>query len=61
MGRMLDVSLPIAPNLLTWPGVILVEGLDPIGRRTGDHTLACLPLRITGGDGGPARALLIEP
>jgi hypothetical protein len=28
MGRIFDVLLPIAPNLLTWPRVILVERLD---------------------------------
>jgi arylformamidase len=42
-------------------GVIIVEGLDLSAVDPGSYTLACLPLRITDGDGGPARALLIEP
>jgi arylformamidase len=41
-------------------GVIIVEGLDLSRVEPGDHTFACLPLRITGGDGGPARAVLIQ-
>ena len=42
-------------------GVIIVEGLDLSAVEPGTYTFACLPLRITGGDGGPARAFLIEP
>jgi arylformamidase len=38
-----------------------VEGLDLSAVHPGTYTLACLPLRITDGDGGPARAALIEP
>lgn len=42
-------------------GVVIVEGLDLRSvepNRT--YTLAVLPLRIVDGDGGPARAILIE-
>jgi arylformamidase len=42
-------------------GVIIVEGLNLSLVEPGRYTLACLPLLIAGGDGGPARALLIEP
>ncbi len=42
-------------------GSIILEGLDLSEAEPGAYTLACLPLRITGGDGGPARAALIEP
>jgi arylformamidase len=41
-------------------GVVIVEGLNLSEVEPGDYTFACLPLRITGGDGGPARAVLIE-
>jgi arylformamidase len=42
-------------------GTIIVEGLDLSGVEPGTYTFACFPLRITGGDGSPARAVLIEP
>ncbi|MCA1834133.1 MAG: cyclase family protein [Actinomycetota bacterium] len=41
-------------------GVIIVEGLDLWNVSAGMYTLACLPLKIMGGDGAPARAVLIE-
>ena len=40
-------------------GVIIVEGLDLNGAASGRYQLVCLPLRITGGDGAPARAVLL--
>ncbi len=42
-------------------GVVLVVGLDLSAVDPGPYTLACLPLRISGGDGAPARAVLIGP
>jgi len=42
-------------------GIVLVEGLDLRGVTAGMYTLVCLPLKIAGGDGGPARAILIKP
>ncbi|MFB3882331.1 MAG: cyclase family protein [Armatimonadota bacterium] len=39
-------------------GVIIVETLDLSAVEPGDYHLICLPLRIAGGDGAPARALL---
>lgn len=39
-------------------GVWIIEGLDLSSAREGRYELACLPLRIAGGDGAPARALL---
>jgi arylformamidase len=41
-------------------GVIIVEGLDLGAVDPGTYTLACTPLRIVDGDGGPARAILIS-
>ncbi len=40
-------------------GVIIVEGLDLAAVRPGRYTLICLPLRVVGGDGSPARAILV--
>jgi arylformamidase len=40
-------------------GVVIVEGLDLSGAEPGPYTLACLPLKLRDGDGGPARAILI--
>jgi arylformamidase len=41
-------------------GVVIVEGLDLGEVEPGRYTLAVLPLRIVDGDGGPARAVLLE-
>lgn len=41
-------------------GVVIVEGLDLRGIRPGSYQLVCLPLRIVGIEGAPARALLID-
>lgn len=38
--------------------VCVIEGLDLRGAPPGAYELVCLPLRIRGGDGAPARALL---
>jgi arylformamidase len=42
-------------------GVIAVEGLDLRGIEPGTYTLVCLPLKLDGCDGAPARAILIDP
>jgi arylformamidase len=39
-------------------GVVIVEGLDLREAPPGDYELVVLPLRLVGGDGAPARALL---
>jgi len=41
-------------------GIVIVEGLDFSDVPAGDYTLYCLPLRIEGIDGAPARAVLIQ-
>jgi arylformamidase len=41
-------------------GVVVVEGLNLHGVAPGTYSLVCLPLRIVGCDGSPARAILIE-
>jgi arylformamidase len=41
-------------------GVIAVEGLDLREIEPGTYTLVCLPLKLVGSDGAPARAILID-
>jgi len=50
-------TYPVHHTLLG-AGVVILEGLDlsPVG--AGRYGLTCLPLRIAGGDGAPARAVL---
>ncbi len=50
-----DGRFPVHRTLLG-RGVVIVEGLLLAPVRAGAYELACLPLRIAGGDGGPARA-----
>jgi arylformamidase len=40
-------------------GVVVVEGLDLSQVPPGRYTLYCLPLKLAGSDGAPARAILI--
>ena len=47
-------------TILLQAGVIVVEGLDLRGVPSGEYTLICLPLRVAGGDGAPARAVLLD-
>ncbi|MEW6524494.1 MAG: cyclase family protein [Bacillota bacterium] len=42
-------------------GIPVIEGLRLAGVPPGEYLLACLPLKIRGGDGAPARAVLISP
>ena len=39
-------------------GIWVIEGLDLSRVEPGEHELICLPLKVEGGDGAPARALL---
>jgi arylformamidase len=41
-------------------GIWVIEGLDLSRVEPGEHELICLPLKVEGGDGAPARALLRE-
>jgi len=46
-------------RILLDAGIVIVEGLDLGSVAPGRYVLACLPLRVVGGDGGPARAVLL--
>jgi arylformamidase len=45
---------------LLWAGIVPLEGLNLSNVDPGTYQLACLPLKIAGADGAPARAILIE-
>jgi arylformamidase len=55
-----QAAQPNTHRTLLGAGVIVVEGLNLKDIAPGDYTLACLPLKIENGDGGPVRAVLIE-
>ncbi len=55
-----QATAPNTHRTLLGAGVIIVEGLNLKEVPPGDYTLACLPLKIRDGDGGPARAILLE-
>lgn len=68
--RLLGIDyLSIAPfdnpaathQILLGAGIIVVEGLDLRGIRPGAYQLICLPLKLAGSEGAPARAILIDP
>ena len=46
-------------RVLLGAGVIAVEGLDLSAIESGEYTFYCLPLKIAGSDGAPARAILV--
>ena len=52
-------SVPTHKTLLQ-AGVVIVEGLNLCNVMRGFYDLYCLPLKIAGSDGAPARAILIQ-
>jgi arylformamidase len=54
-----DDSVP-THSILLKAGVVVVEGLDLSNVMRGFYELYCLPLKIAGSDGAPARAILIQ-
>ena len=52
-------SLPTHRVLLE-AGVIIVEGMDLSAISPGAYTIYCLPLKLVGSDGAPARVILVE-
>jgi arylformamidase len=40
--------------------IVLLEGLDLSKVEPGDYTLVCLPIKVKGADGAPARAVLMR-
>jgi arylformamidase len=54
-----DIATPHI--VLLSAGVVVIEGLDLSGVSPGTYDLVCLPLRLVGAEGAPARAVLIGP
>jgi len=54
----LSAGGPETHRTLLGAGVVIVEGLNLTGISQGRYDLLCLPLKILGGDGAPARVLL---
>ncbi|MCL5124637.1 MAG: cyclase family protein [Deltaproteobacteria bacterium] len=52
-----DEDAPVHKLLLS-SGVLIVEGLDLLNVPAGPCRIYCLPLRIEGGDGAPARVFI---
>jgi arylformamidase len=46
-------------EILLKAGIVVIEGLDLSGVSQGRYTLHCLPLKLAGCDGAPARAILV--
>jgi arylformamidase len=49
-----------AHRVLLGSGIVALEGLDLRHVEPGPYQLVCLPLRLVGGDGAPARVVLIR-
>ena len=54
----LSAGSPETHRALLSAGVVILEGLNLTGISEGRYELLCLPLKIVGGDGAPARVLL---
>jgi len=54
----LSAGSPETHRILLGAGVVIVEGLNLTGISQGRYELLCLPLKISGGDGALARAVL---
>jgi len=54
----LESGGPETHCILLQAGIWIIEGLNLEHVETGEYELVCLPLKIVGGDGAPARAVL---
>lgn len=52
-------EMPVHRTLLR-AGVVIVEGLNLSAVEPGSYRLICLPLKLVGADGAPARAILLK-
>ena len=51
---------PTTHRILLEAGTVIVEGLDLSNVAAGRYELVCLPLKLVGAEGAPARAILIK-
>jgi arylformamidase len=56
----LTIGGPEAHRILLAAGVVPLEGLDLRAVDPGDYRIVCLPLKLVGSDGGPARTVLLR-
>lgn len=56
-----EAGAGVAHRTLLSAGLVVVEGLCLEGIAVGAYDLICLPLKLCGADGAPARAILIAP
>jgi arylformamidase len=56
----LSIGDPGAHRALLGAGAVVVEGLDLRAVAPGPYRFVCLPLKLAGSDGGPARAVLLR-
>ncbi len=57
----LSIGDPMTHRTFLEVGVVVLEGLDLSQVTAGAYELLCLPLKVEGGDGAPARVLLRSP
>jgi arylformamidase len=58
--QMFEDSEHLTHRTLLEAGLVIVEGLNLQNVRPGSYQLICLPIKLAGSDGAPARAVLIE-
>jgi arylformamidase len=51
---------PLTHRTLLNAGVVILEGLDLREIEAGEYFLSCLPLKLAGADGAPARVVLMK-
>lgn len=56
----LSIGDAAAHRVLLSAGVVCIEGLDLREIEPGSYELVCLPLKLAGSDGAPARAVLVR-
>ena len=59
--QMFNDAEPLTHRILLEAGVVILEGLDLRAVKPGTYQLICLPLKLAGSDGAPARTILIDP
>jgi arylformamidase len=58
--QMFNDAEPLTHRILLEAGVIILEGLNLQDVKAGTYQLICLPLKLAGSEGAPARAILIQ-
>ena len=58
--QMFKDTEPLTHRILLDAGIIILEGLSLQAVNPGEYQLICLPLKLAGSEGAPARAILIE-